>query len=71
MSRNVGSIDQVIRSMLGLALIAYIAKDGVVTPGWGVPVLAGGYLFVTGLFEHCPLYRVLGFTTVERIDSSS
>jgi hypothetical protein len=33
MPRNIGTIDQVIRAMLGLALIAYIGKDGILTPG--------------------------------------
>lgn len=71
MPRNIGIIDQVIRFMLGLALIAYIAKDGVILPG-GVPaVLAGAFLFATSIFEYCPLYGALGFTTVERVDRSS
>jgi Protein of unknown function (DUF2892) len=71
MRRNIGTIDQVIRFMLGLALISYVAKDGVISPG-GVPaVLAGALLFVTSIFVRCPLYSLLGFTTIERVDRSS
>ena len=41
MPRNIGTIDQVIRAMLGLALVAYVGKDGTLTPGSGFAVLVG------------------------------
>jgi Protein of unknown function (DUF2892) len=71
MPRNIGVIDQLIRAVLGIAFIAYIAKGGDVMPGWILPVLVGAYFVVTSLIEYCPLYRVLGLTTVERVDHSS
>jgi len=71
MPRNIGTIDQVIGFMPGLAVIAYIAKDGVIMPGWVPAVLAGVFLIVTRTFEYCRSYGVLGFTTVEHVDRSS
>jgi hypothetical protein len=71
MPRNIGVIDQLVRAVLGIAFIAYIAKDGAIMPGWILPVLVGAYFVVTSLIEHCPLYGVLGMTTVERVDHSS
>jgi hypothetical protein len=70
MPRNVGTVDQVIRAMLGLALIAYIGKDGTLAPGSGLTLLAGIYLFATSIFLRCPFYAVLGFTTFGRLDRS-
>lgn len=70
MPRNIGTIDQIVRAMLGLALIAFIGKDGTLTPGSSLAVLAGIYLFATGILLRCPLYRVLGFNTFGRLDRS-
>jgi Protein of unknown function (DUF2892) len=70
MPRNIGTIDQVIRAMLGLALIAYIGKDGILTPGSCLALLAGIYLFATAIFSYCPFYSALGFTTFGRLDRS-
>ena len=63
MPRNIGTIDQVIRAILGLAFIAYIGKDEIVTPDAGLALLAGVYLFATAIFLRCPLYSASGFTT--------
>lgn len=55
---NVGTIDRIIRVIVGLALIA-IVFIGPETP-WGwiglVPLLTAGIGF-------CPLYRVIGLNT--------
>jgi hypothetical protein len=70
MHRNIGVIDLVIRSILSIALIAHIGKDGVPMPGWGFVPLTGAHLLATAISSYCPLYRVLGLTTVESIDRS-
>lgn len=58
MSRNVGTIDRVLRISLGLLLIA-LAYVGAVGP-WGyiglVPLL-------TGLAGRCPAYSLFGIRT--------
>lgn len=58
MNANVGTIDRVLRVVVGIILIAlaFTGQIGV----WGyigvVPVL-------TGLFRFCPLYSMLGMNT--------
>lgn len=58
MPRNEGTIDRVLRVVLGLALLA-IVFVGPQTPwGWiGLVPLA------TGLVGFCPLYRLIGINT--------
>lgn len=68
MTRNIGTIDQVARAFLGLALIAYVANDGILTPGTVLAVLIGVYLLATGFFSYCPLYRAFGLSTFGRFD---
>ena len=60
MKANVGGIDKWLRILLGLALIAWAATGG---PAWawiGVVPLA------TGVFNFCPLYRLMGINTCRR-----
>lgn len=69
MPRNIGSIDLVVRSILGIALIAYVGKEGALMSAWGLVALAGA-LLATGILSYCPLYHLLDVSTVERIDHS-
>jgi len=66
MTRNIGTIDQVIRAILGLGLIAFVAKD----PESSLAVLAGIYLFATAIFFYRAFYNLLSFTTFGRVDRS-
>jgi hypothetical protein len=56
---NVGGIDKILRIILGLVLIASVFLVPAMNP-WGwigiVPLL-------TGLFNFCPLYTILGIST--------
>jgi hypothetical protein len=58
MKTNVGTVDRVLRVVLGLALIGLAATG---TVGWW------GYLGVvplaTGVFRFCPAYPLLGINT--------
>jgi hypothetical protein len=61
MKANVGGIDKFLRIALGVGLIAWVAAFH--GPAWawiGVVPLA------TGLFNFCPLYRLVGFNTCSR-----
>ena len=56
--KNVGTIDRVLRIVVGLALIS-IVFVGPQTPwGW-----IGGVPLATALIGYCPLYSVLGIKT--------
>lgn len=54
MTANVGTIDRIIRILVGLALIAWVVTGGPVWAWIGLVPLA------TGLFKFCPVYRLLG-----------
>jgi hypothetical protein len=58
MKLNVGSLDRVIRIVVGVALIGASLTGVIGMWGWiGVVPLA------TGVFSMCPLYSVLGLST--------
>ena len=58
MKYNVGTIDQVIRVVIGLVLITLAATGTVGVWGWiGVVVL------LTGAFSFCPVYKLFGMST--------
>jgi hypothetical protein len=71
MPRNIGSIDQVIRAVLGLAAVVYVLGGGPYVGSTVLIGLLGIYLFVTAFFLYCPLYGVFGLSTVERLDRST
>jgi hypothetical protein len=61
MSTNVGSIDRVVRIIVGLALLWYAlfaAPTGYNWVGW-----IGVIPIVTALVGVCPLYSILGIST--------
>jgi hypothetical protein len=61
MQQNIGSIDKVIRILVGLALLSLVFIGPQTAWGWiGVPVI------LIALFGFCPLYKTLGFSTCKR-----
>lgn len=58
MKKNVGGIDKVLRIIAGVVLIALAATGTVGLWGW-----IGVVPLLTGLFNFCPLYSVLGMKT--------
>jgi Inner membrane protein YgaP-like, transmembrane domain len=63
MKFNVGTIDRVIRVIVGLVLIG-LAAAGVATGVWmWVAGVAGVVLVVTGAFKFCPAYAIFGIST--------
>lgn len=56
---NAGPLDRAIRVVLGLALLAlvFVGPESL----WG---LVGVVPLVTGIAGYCPLYAMLGFSTV-------
>lgn len=65
MSTNVGSIDRVLRIVVGLALIAWALGflPGVAPSQWGwigvVPLL-------TAILGYCPAYSIVGLSTCSK-----
>ena len=57
---NVGTIDQYVRIVVGLALVAYALQDGLSIQGWHWAGLIGLVLLATAFFKSCPLYTVPG-----------
>lgn len=58
MKFNVGGIDRILRIVVGLALIVWVAALGGPVWAWiGVVPLA------TGVFKFCPAYLLLGTST--------
>ena len=60
---NVGTIDQYVRIVVGLALIAYALQDGLSIQGWHWVGLIGLVPLATAYFKSCPLYTLLGFSS--------
>lgn len=71
MTRNIGRIDQFVRIVIGLALLAYTVKDGSLGSDWLVPGVIGLVLIITAFFSYCPLYSVLGVTTCSKTDRTA
>ena len=63
---NIGTIDQYVRIVLGLALVAYALQDGLAIQGWHWVGLIGVVLLVTAFFKSCPLYTALGYLKLPR-----
>ncbi len=61
MSCNVGTIDRVVRVVVGLVLIALVFWGPQTNWGW-----IGLIPLITGLAGWCPAYRLLGIDTCQR-----
>ncbi|OGT18860.1 MAG: hypothetical protein A2V90_02795 [Gammaproteobacteria bacterium RBG_16_57_12] len=57
---NVGTIDRVIRIVLGLVLISLVFVGPQTPWGW-----IGVILLATGLVSFCPLYKILGISSCQ------
>ncbi|MDE2383122.1 MAG: DUF2892 domain-containing protein [Alphaproteobacteria bacterium] len=60
MNANVGSLDRVVRVVLGLALVAWAIWG---TDAWHMVGWAGLILIATAAISWCPIYRVIGAST--------
>ncbi len=68
MKRNVGRLDQFIRIFVGMALVAYILRDGTLMPNWPLVGLVGVVLLVTAAFSYCPLYDAFNVSSRDQSD---
>ncbi|MGY6536236.1 MAG: YgaP family membrane protein [Pararhodobacter sp.] len=60
-ARNVGTIDRVLRILIGAALVLgfFLNTDS----SWRVLYLIGIVPLATGIFQTCPAYRLFGIST--------
>jgi hypothetical protein len=63
MTTNMGTIDRVVRIIVGILLIAYAIPIGFASTGWNWVGWIGVIPLATALLGNCPLYSVFGFTT--------
>lgn len=68
MSANVGTIDRVLRALIGVVALALVFVGPVAaTGGWGweriALVAVGAIMLVTSMIKFCPLYRIFGLRT--------
>ncbi len=58
---NVGSVDRLLRIVVGIVLLALVFVGPKTPLGW-----IGIVPLLTGLFSTCPLYSLLGVNTCKR-----
>lgn len=65
MNKNIGTVDKVLRIVVGLVLIAYaVAGDKMgMDTGYNVWGWIGIIPLATALINFCPLYRIFGLKT--------
>ena len=66
MKKNVGTIDRVIRILVGVVLIAYAIPVGFPVTGWNWVGWIGVVPILTAVFSNCPLYTVFGLSSCPR-----
>ncbi len=66
MQVNVGTIDRVVRIVIGLVLIAYAIPIGFSATGWNWIGWIGIVPLLTAVFGYCPAYRLIGLSTCSR-----
>ena len=71
MSANVGTIDRVLRALIGIVALALVFVGPVAAGGgWGLERIAliavGAIMLGTSMIKFCPLYRVFGLHTCKQ-----
>lgn len=63
MNKNVGTIDRVVRAVIGVAAVIGAFSVGL-TSVWGIVLAVVAVIaLVTAVVGFCPLYRLLGIST--------
>ncbi len=66
MTKNVGTLDRIIRLIVGIVLIAYAVPIGFPATGWNGVGWLGLIPLATAVLGSCPLYTMLGASTCPR-----
>lgn len=66
MNVNVGTMDRVVRAIVGAVLVV-LYLNGILTGTLGAVLLVGGIvLILTALVRFCPVYQLLGVNSCRR-----
>ena len=63
MIANVGTVDRIVRLVIGVLLLGYAMRIGLADTGWNWVGWIGVIPILTAIFAYCPLYRFLGFSS--------
>lgn len=63
MSTNVGTIDRIVRIVVGALLIAFAIPVGFPDTGWNWLGWIGVVPVITAVFGYCPAYSIFGLST--------
>lgn len=63
MNRNLGTVDRIVRAVLGIGALAWAGSMGWSSTVAIVLLVLAGILVVTAATGFCPLYRLLGIST--------
>ncbi len=63
MTGNVGTLNRIVRTLVGLILVAYALGYVLPNTGWNWVGWIGVVPIVTAIFGICPSYSVLGLST--------
>jgi hypothetical protein len=63
MTANVGTVDRIVRLVIGFLLLGYAMRIGFADTGWNWVGWIGVIPILTAIFAYCPLYSFLGFST--------
>jgi hypothetical protein len=63
MTKNEGTVDRIIRAVVGIAALLGAVAIGIGSVGGVLLLVVGAILVVTAAVGFCPLYRVLGLNT--------
>jgi len=66
MHSNIGSIDRVVRVVIGLILIAFAIPIGFPSTGWNWVGWIGVIPILTAIVGICPAYGLIGLSTCSR-----
>jgi 1,4-dihydroxy-2-naphthoate octaprenyltransferase len=61
--KNVGTIDRIVRLVIGIAFLAGFALNMVAAPLSWLVLLVGLIALVTGIIGTCPAYSLMGINT--------
>jgi hypothetical protein len=63
MSRNIGTLDRILRVVIGIGLIAFALRIGFPETGWNWIGWIGVMPILTAIVAVCPAYGILGVKT--------